>query len=66
MSTQIVHTKPVSPTISEHVLEWHSRGRRFDPDQLHSSIKRFLEGKTLKKYPFLLFRIFLIYRINSI
>ena len=22
-----IHTNPVSPTILEHVLEWHSRGR---------------------------------------
>ena len=53
MSTHRVHTDPVSPTILKHVLEWHSRGQQFDPAQLHSSIKRFHEGKTLKKYPFL-------------
>ena len=66
IGTQKAHTNPVSSTILEHVLEWHSRGQQFDPAQLHSSTKRFHEGKTLKKYPFLSFRIFLIYRINSI
>ena len=53
MNAHRMHTNPVSSTILEHVLEWHSRGRQFDPDQLHSSTKRFLEGKMLKKYPFL-------------
>ena len=39
MNAHRMHTNPVSSTILEHVLEWHSRGRRFDPDQLHSSTK---------------------------
>ena len=53
IGTQKAHSNPVSPTILEHVLEWHSRGRQFDPDQLHSSTKRFHERKTLKIYPLL-------------
>ena len=53
IGTQKAHSNPVSPTILEHVLEWHSRGRQFDPDQLHSSTKRFHEMKTLEIYPLL-------------
>jgi len=43
--SRLSHVVPVSPIIVTLVLEWDSRGQRFDPAQLHTEEKSVSRGE---------------------